>query len=252
MILEATMVRSLKGAPATVLLLMLLERRPLAQAYICRHTGYSDKVIHDAMLLLADYGMVNATGRYTWQLSAGAQQLPLMQGLLGDGAADEAQASSESFRPGEEAQAVIEAEIRPAQADSSESFRAAGEKSPKTEFRSESFRPKSSLASRSCLNPELNLNHDPLPPLDSPRSENFRANLAELDGLGVRDPARSRLAGLAHVTPALIRAHFAAAGVTPGQALYRIEHNWAAPTAGPAAERRRRYVTQEYAEYIEH
>ncbi|HML40373.1 MAG TPA: hypothetical protein PKD23_06805 [Bellilinea sp.] len=242
------MVRSLKGAPATVLLLMLLERRPMAQAYISRHTGYSDKVVHDAMLLLADYGMVNMVGRYTWQLSAGAQQLPLMQGLLGEPEED----SSESFRPGDDPVTTIEGESRPAENDRSESFRAAGKKHPKKGFRSESFRPKSSLASSSGLNLELNPNENLLPPQDSRSSENFRANLAELDRFGVREPARSRLAGLAHVTPELIRAHFETQGVNPGQALYRIEHNWATPATAPETDRYRRYIPQEYAHLIEH
>jgi len=62
----------------------------------------------------------------------------------------------------------------------------------------------------------------------SDSSQKMRANLEELDNFGIREPARSRVAKQTHVTPELIRYHCGSSKST-GQAIYRIEHNWAIP-----------------------
>lgn len=63
-------------------------------------------------------------------------------------------------------------------------------------------------------------------------SEKIRNCLAACDEMGIREPKRSSLSRLAHVTPEMIRAHVEQAlaeGHTLGTAIYRIEHNWALP-----------------------
>jgi hypothetical protein len=66
-------------------------------------------------------------------------------------------------------------------------------------------------------------------------SENFGfwkpdpAVKAALDAAGIREPKRSQLAGLEHVTPELIEAHVEQAkrdGLSLGTAIHRIQHNW--------------------------
>jgi hypothetical protein len=61
--------------------------------------------------------------------------------------------------------------------------------------------------------------------------------------------ARSRLAGLRHVTAELVEYHARTAGGT-GRAIYRIEHGW--PVETEEGRGRRRYVEGEFAEWVEH
>ncbi len=135
--LTATLVRALRGAPITVLVLMAIERRPLNLEYLRRHTGYTDKTVHDAVGLLSDYGMVAQTGRYTWQIAAGAQQLPLMVEPLPAGAAPEA--------PGEEVvhSSVDKSGDKPVD-KAVDNFPAENSGRKNSELRSEKFRPGSS------------------------------------------------------------------------------------------------------------
>jgi hypothetical protein len=69
----------------------------------------------------------------------------------------------------------------------------------------------------------------------SHESEIFRLNLAALDAAGIREPARSDLARLAHVTPELVQAHVRECG-SLGLAIYRIKNDWK-PKHTPMATR---------------
>lgn len=74
-----TFVRSLKGAPASVMLALLFARHPMANRELQRWTGYSDSAIAQAARLLTDLGWISALGpRGPWALPSG-RQLPLMQ-----------------------------------------------------------------------------------------------------------------------------------------------------------------------------
>ncbi len=75
--LSARNVRAYKGAAASILLLFLVERRAMEQGELRRGTGYGNDVIHDALLMLREDGLVVELGRYTWGLLEGARQLPI-------------------------------------------------------------------------------------------------------------------------------------------------------------------------------
>ena len=70
--------RSIKGAPASVLLALLFNRRPMTNQELQRWTGYSDQSVTQATRLLMDLGWVIAHGpRGPWSLNA-RRQWPLM------------------------------------------------------------------------------------------------------------------------------------------------------------------------------
>jgi hypothetical protein len=245
--LTASMVTVLRGAPITVLMLMVVERRPLAQGYLTRHTRYTDKTVASALMLLADYGLVTQTGRYEWALAGGATQLPLGMDAL-----------AEPMESGEDEAEIID---ETAEEEDGKNFVPA---------RSELFRPNPSSSSSGLTesidesllpldareparkNSDLQRKKPPKhPPADARTLD--PAVLAALDAAGIREPVRSRLAGLAHVTPALVAYHAATCERT-GQAVYRIEHAWAMRADDPGededAAERRRYVEGAYADYI--
>ena len=68
-------IRSLKGAPITVLCVMLLAGQPVTQEYCERHSGYTDKPVSQALHLLEELGYVSHNGRYAWQIISEATQL---------------------------------------------------------------------------------------------------------------------------------------------------------------------------------
>lgn len=76
--LTARMVRSYKGAAASILLLFLAEQRALTQGEMRRGTGYGDEAINDAVWMLREDGLIVETTRYTWALPGGMRQLPIM------------------------------------------------------------------------------------------------------------------------------------------------------------------------------
>ncbi len=75
--LTSMMVRALRGAPITVLVLMILDKGPMAMKLIRAQSGYSQDKIQEAIEALSEYGLVNQVGRYTWQAMIGAEQLAL-------------------------------------------------------------------------------------------------------------------------------------------------------------------------------
>lgn len=67
---------------------------------------------------------------------------------------------------------------------------------------------------------------------EGPESENFGLCLKACDAVGIREPKRSNISRLPHVTPEFIRAHARWAreqGVPLGSAIFRIEHDWMPP-----------------------
>jgi hypothetical protein len=92
---------------------------------------------------------------------------------------------------------------------------------------SEKFRSSSSSSSKEV---EINISEDEQE--NRKNSDSYLVNFRTLKGYGIREPALSRLAGLKHVTPALVNAHvrqvFREKG-TLGTAIHRIENDWLAP-----------------------
>lgn len=75
--LSARMVGAYKGAAASILLLLLIEGRPLSQGEMRRGTKYGDESINDAVYMLREDGLIVETSRYTWALLDGIRQLPI-------------------------------------------------------------------------------------------------------------------------------------------------------------------------------
>jgi hypothetical protein len=190
MIFTNQMIKSLAGAPLTVLVLLMTNRTAVEQGFIRRHTGFSDHTIHDALELLNDYGYVTQTGRYTWQIADGVQQFPLM--------VDELPAPEKTTSD-------------PA-VEESENIQDLGRKIC-------DLNPSSSSRS---LTRDLEIESTTT---SSDSSQKMRANYLALESQGVREPAKTRLAKLEHVTVELIQYHCASCEQI-GQAIYRIEHNW--------------------------
>ena len=91
-----------------------------------------------------------------------------------------------------------------------------------------------------------------------PSTEERRANHAALLIAGVREPAASELAALRWVTPDYINAHTERTrldGMPLGTAIYRMRHQWEAPSVPPRRDPKpieSRYSTGAYSEIIEH
>ena len=168
------LVRTLKGAPLSILMILRLIGQPATAEYLERTSGYTDKPVNAALLLLEEYGLISRNGRYSWQICDGVQQLPLMN-LISEPSQEENPDSQ-----GEENLSSDE--------DNSDSFG----------------------GTRNLSESEL-----------------FRVseNLAACDAADIREPKRSRLSKMPHVTAALIRYHVQTA-LNIAMAIYRIEHNW--------------------------
>lgn len=75
---QTSLLRSLKGAPASILLALSLCGHALMNNDLERATGYSDKPIASGLALLELYQLVQDNGPHGWSLTAAAaQQLPL-------------------------------------------------------------------------------------------------------------------------------------------------------------------------------
>lgn len=215
------MLRLLRGAPLSVLYGLWLAKTLgiglVGNEWMERSTGYSDKPISQALALLEEYGLASH-GRYGWTLTSGADQLPLMN--LGLEVPDNnlSEPSNDGF------DRAAQPELRAPVAD--------GEGVSRRISESENFR----LSSSSSLTNLDSRFNNLLPDSGSTESENFRLALEELDRAGIREPARSRLAGMAHISVELVRFH-CETSQNSGQAIFRIEHNWKIkPGWAPAAE----------------
>jgi len=191
--LTRAMVRALAGAPMTVLVLLMIEKAPCAQAYIRRHTGFtSDHTIQDAVELLNDYGLIHETGRYTWQIADGVQQLPL---------------GFEALPEAESAQEITPAVGEVIDVEATDYDDNPLEKEP-AEIRSQKMLPNSmsSLESRSTSQEEKRLGPESSQESGADdQKTRIEQNLAECDAQGIKEPARTKISEKPHVTPEYIR-----------------------------------------------
>lgn len=216
--LTAQLVRSYKGAAASIILLFLVERMPLTQEYMRRYTGYPNEAISDAVKVLRDTGFLVEVGRYTWALLAdGLRQLPIM---------------AQDAEPGESPEALPFASVVDKPVDK-----------PVDNFKI-IHRPVetaadfgSSAARKPAANP-----HACMQDSDSPDSfdgdhacmgagaeKPAADDLVEaLRTAGFREPGLSRLARQAGLTARVVRYHVAHAP-SLGAALHRIERGWRVP-----------------------
>ena len=96
-------------------------------------------------------------------------------------------------------------------------------------------------------------------PEDPAERARFESCLIECDAQGIREPKRTKLSKMAHVTPEKIRSHcnkVKVEGDEIGTAIYRIEYDWAIDeqylNCDLHASVGSKYVTGQFADYIEH
>jgi hypothetical protein len=78
-----TLLRSIKGAPLSILVALFLSVDPIGHDYLCRVTGYSKDSVTNGLQILNDLGLASPLPgkRYCgWMLSAKAKQLELFAG----------------------------------------------------------------------------------------------------------------------------------------------------------------------------
>jgi hypothetical protein len=73
MTITPTDIRALKGAPLSVIVLLMAQAQPVSVSYICSMTGYSYKPVEDALLYLQTMNKVSRVGRYGWQIAEAIQ-----------------------------------------------------------------------------------------------------------------------------------------------------------------------------------
>jgi len=77
---QLQLIRTIRGAPATILILLMIRGASMTNLEICRWTGYSDKPVTTALITLQHLGLVQDNGRaHGWSLTNGARQLPLRE-----------------------------------------------------------------------------------------------------------------------------------------------------------------------------
>ena len=237
--LTARMVGAYKGAAASILLLMIVERRPLSQGEMRRGTKYGNDMINDAVWMLREDGLIVETSRYTWALLEDAQQLPI------------------GATPPEPVPAAIEAEIDPMDSE-------LGPDEAEEDSMDSQLGPNGSdliaLASSGYSINNQESKEIP-PPLARSASSDLSGPaetadiLAALDESGIGEPMRSTLAKLPHVTAALVRYHCGTCD-NPGLAIYRIRNNYKIPRK-PQHGRdspenvQQRFKTGKYADFVE-
>jgi hypothetical protein len=181
------MVRTLKGAPLAVFVLLRMAQEdgigPQGAEWLERYSGYTDKPVSQALKFLEEQGLISRNGRYLWQLAGPVHQLPLSVTVLAEAPPPNGGANDRvgniPTRPSSSSSGVINLTLR------------------------------DSTTTRESENLRL---PDP-------------ALMEALTAAGIREPARSRLARLEYVTVELIEYHTRTAD-NPGLAIYRIQNNW--------------------------
>jgi hypothetical protein len=203
MFFSRELVRQLKGPALSVLLLLTLERTPVSQAHIRRHSGYSDEAVSDALAYLRDLGYVtNGPGRYDWRIAIGGIQPPLP-------------AAAEALD-----ERIIDTPV------------------DKTvnNFTEEAVSSGKSGASSGNTGAELNDNKDFINPNEEKiiinSTSSGKSGAADvrraLKAAGIAEPKRTTLANLPHVTERCVRYHTLTAK-NIRLAIYQIQHDWPVP-----------------------
>ncbi len=233
---ELHLLRSLKGPCLSVLMALWLVKSPQNMRWLQRTTGYGDEAVQGALEVLAEYSLVMRCGRYAWQIASTAKQLPLaMQLPDGQAAAD---SGKSGLQPTESGRPNGSTKMTPEKPESLEGkwvvFDGTPEKPESDPGKTGVPRPSSSgyintdnLTGEQILLPRADSGFPAGAGLDG-----LPELLAILDGHGIREPARSRLAGLAHANERLLRYHLRTAPNT-GLAIHRIERNWRVPRDWP-------------------
>lgn len=95
------LVRELKGAPLSILIVLGMVKTRVTQEYLERATGYTDKPVSQALEYMREIGLVDHTSS-GWQLTRGAAQLPLTMAIDEGEQADHTSERAHSSEPSPE------------------------------------------------------------------------------------------------------------------------------------------------------
>lgn len=136
------LMRALKGAPLSCLVLMLMHRRPLGAKVLAQRTAYHINTVETALSTLAGLGLAVKTGRFeSWQLTDKGRQLPLFDMDDYPELEDDGVIESEKFRLDEGGQSEQLQLMPPVGVAESEKFRL------DEEFQPQSLGPPSAIES---------------------------------------------------------------------------------------------------------
>lgn len=195
------MVRELKGAPLSILMVLTMVHQRVLQGYLERATGYTDKPISKALAYMREVGLVDETCS-GWQLiKEKVMQLPLILELEEDNSSSNKgiDPSNKGFQP-----LVIQPDDVQLSRNNSDS-----------------------LITTTLSNNELNSSVVVISNNETIRKNSeFEANLEEFKQCGIsRNKRTESLASMRHVTPPYIRAHLKALNKndSKGLAIMRME-----------------------------
>ncbi len=201
----SSMVRELKGAPLSCLILMAMAGQTVTAQYLERNSGYSDKIIGAALLYLQEQGYITRNDRYAWRIAINVAQLPLMT------------------LPNE-----TEPDIAP-QAVDFDQQEPNSEITDTTRNNSESENLRVLTRIRSLDLTSKELLDLPLLDIDDPEKLRVAENLEACDRFGIGEPKRTAISKLKHVTSRMICFHCETVklqGQKLGAAIFRIEKDW--------------------------
>lgn len=199
------MVRELRGAPLSCLILMAMAGQAVSAQYLERSSGYSDKIVGAALLYLQDQGYVTRNERYSWRIAINVTQLPLM--TLPDENEPDIQPQPVDFDQQEPNSEITET----------------------TRNNSESENLRVLTSSRSLDLTSKELIDLPLLDIDDPEKLRVAENLEACDRFGIGEPKRTAISKLKHVTSRMICFHCETVklqGQKLGAAIFRIEKDW--------------------------
>lgn len=248
--LTARQVRAYKGAAISILMLLMVERRPMNQGEMRRGTAYHDEAINDAVWMLREDGLIVETGRYTWALLDGMRQLPI-GATLPEGEETSPQPSPEG--EGEELE-----ELGPDDPELATGFEETIEEPVDNSvdnfvdnFEIKKLGPDDpELGDHACMQDSnsLNINNENPTYMHPSGPDNPELDQA-LEDAGFRDPALTRLRQRRGLTARVVRYHVSTAP-SLGAAITRIEQNWHVPEEWERTGKS--YTGGLYAEFIQH
>ena len=214
----AESLRTLKGAPLSILMAMMLARQPVSAQYLESVTGYTDKPTQAGLRVLSEFGYITRNGRYNWQLASNIEQLPLMNPELEENYPQDVDRGAGIIPTPKHEDEPGTRKFSPGQPSKVSDFGKGHGIIPCPE----------SLVVSSRLNQKELIRCQPTT-RDNP--EKIRdEKLALLDQYGILDPKRGKLASNPYVSPRSIAYHCENAPNT-GMAIYRIEHGWKVPAS---------------------
>jgi hypothetical protein len=219
------MVRELKGAPLSILFALSIVHVRVSQAWLEGVTGYTDKTISTALSYLEEIGLADHTSA-GWKLTGNARQLPLPMEELEPPSLEEHEEDQEVNRP----------------TNSDEISRGRNNSTPLITTIKDSVKEE-----------ELSSNNN-----GRGRKNSDSAVLDALSRAGIMGKKRVSLAKLAWVTVESVENWEAELKrkkkdrYSPGLLISVLESGDAAPKKELDKDDRRRYISGEFADFIEH